>query len=101
MSPTLKKGIRWAISAAILVFLILFARTVDWHAAWTSMRHASLPLLAAAIGVNLLSVLVKGVRWWLLLLPIVIKSLPLAIGATGGGAGLDTVLVGRCGAAAR
>ena len=58
MSPKLKKGIRWAISAAILVFLVLFARTIDWHAAWSSMRHASLPLLAAAIGVNILSVLI-------------------------------------------
>jgi len=101
MSPKLKKGIRWAISAAILVFLILFARTIDWHAAWTSMRHASLPLLAAAIGVNLLSVLVKGVRWWLFLRPIGIKSLPLAIRATVAGAGLNNVLVASGGDAAR
>src|SRR5436190_684087 len=101
MSPKLKKGIRWAISAAILVFLILFARTIDWHAAWSSMRHASLPLLAAAIGVNLLSVLVKGVRWWLFLRPIGIKSLPLAIRATVAGAGLNNVLVASGGDAAR
>src|SRR2546423_1314599 len=101
MSPKLKKGIRWAISAAILVFLILFARTIDWHAAWTSMRHASLPLLAAAIGVNLLSVLIKGVRWWLFLRPIGITSLPLAIRATVAGAGLNNVLVASGGDAAR
>jgi uncharacterized protein (TIRG00374 family) len=101
MSPKLKKGIRWAISAAILVFLVLFARTIDWHAAWNSMRHASLPLLAAAIGVNILSVLVKGVRWWLFLRPIGIKSLPLAIRATVAGAGLNNVLVANGGDAAR
>jgi uncharacterized protein (TIRG00374 family) len=101
MSPGLKKGIRWAISAAILVFLILFARTIDWHAAWNSMRHASLPLLAAAIGVNILSVLIKGVRWWLFLRPIGIKSLPLAIRATVAGAGLNNVLVASGGDAAR
>jgi uncharacterized protein (TIRG00374 family) len=101
MSPKLKKGIRWAISAAILVFLILFARTIDWHAAWSSMRHASLPLLAAAIGVNLLSVLIKGVRWWLFLRPIGIKSLPLAMRATIAGAGLNNVLVASGGDAAR
>jgi uncharacterized protein (TIRG00374 family) len=101
MSPKLKKGIRWAISAAILVFLILFARTINWHAAWSSMRHASLPLLAAAIGVNLLSVLIKGVRWWLFLRPIGIKSLPLAIRATIAGAGLNNVLVASGGDAAR
>src|SRR5207248_9495762 len=101
MSPRLKKGIRWAISAAILVFLILFARTIDWHAAWTSMRHASLPLLAAAIGVNLLSVLVKGVRWWLFLRPIGIKSLPLAIRATVAAACHQHVIQSRAGDAAR
>src|SRR6476661_7876653 len=101
MSPKLKKGIRWALSAAILVFLIIFARTIDWHAAWNSMRHASLPLLAAAIGVNILSILLKGVRWWLFLRPIGIKSLPLAVRATVAGAGLNNVLVANGGDAAR
>jgi glycosyltransferase 2 family protein len=101
MNPRLKKGIRWALSAAILVFLILFARTIDWHAAWNSMRHASLPLLAAAIGVNILSVLLKGVRWWLFLRPIGITSLPLAMRATIAGAGLNNVLVANGGDAAR
>src|SRR3954465_11849309 len=101
MSPKLKKGIRWAISAAILIFLILFARTIDWHAAWNSMRHASMPLLAAAIGVNILSVLIKGVRWWLFLRPIGVTSLPLAIRPTIAGAGLNNVLVASGGDAAR
>src|SRR5256885_2282344 len=101
MNPKVKKGIRWAVSAAILVFLILFARTIDWHAAWSSMRHASLPLLAAAIGVNILSVFLKGVRWWLFLRPIGIRSLPLAVRATVAGAGLNNVLVASGGDAAR
>src|SRR3954470_75221 len=101
MSPNLKKGIRWVLSAAILVFLVLFARTIDWHAAWSSMRHASLPLLAAAIGVNLLSVIIKAVRWWLFLRPTGITSLPLAIRATVAGAGLNNVLIASGGDAAR
>ena len=101
MSPKLKKGIRWAISAAILAFLIYFATKINWHQAWNSMRHASLPLLAAAIGVNILSVLFKGVRWWLFLRPIGIKSLPLAVRATIAGAGLNNVLVANGGDAAR
>src|SRR6266567_3471863 len=101
MSPKLKKGIRWAISAAILFFLILFARTIDWHAAGSSMRHASLPLLAAAIGLNFLSVLIKGIRWWLFLRPAGIKSLPLSLRATVAGAGLNNVLVASGGDAAR
>ncbi len=101
MSPAIKKGIRWALSAAIIVFLVLFARTIDWQAAWNSMRNASLPLLAAAIFVNFLSVGVKGVRWWLFLRPIGIPSLPLAMRATIAGAGLNNVLVASGGDAAR
>lgn len=101
MSPKVKRAIRWALSAAILVFLILFARTIDWNAAWNSMRHASLPLLAAAIGANFLSVLLKGVRWWLFLRPIGIRSLPLAMRATIAGAGLNNILVASGGDAAR
>src|SRR5215208_1427626 len=101
MSPKLKKAIRWALSLAILAFLIYFATTIDWHAAGRSMRNASLPLLAAAIGVNLLSVLIKGVRWWLFLRPIGIDSLPLAVRATVAGAGLNNVLVASGGDAAR
>src|SRR5256885_3663809 len=101
MSPRLKKGIRWALSAAILVFLILFARTIDWHQAWNAMRHASLPLLAAAIGVNILSVIIKAVRWWLFLRPTGITSLPLATRATVAGAGLNNVLIASGGDAAR
>ena len=101
MSPKLKKGIRWALSAAILAFLIYFATKINWHQAWNSMRHASLPLLAAAIGVNILSVLFKGVRWWLFLRPIGIKSLPLAVRATVAGVGLNNVLVANGGDAAR
>lgn len=101
MSPGLKKGLRWAVSAAIIVFLVMFARTIDWGAAWNSMRQASLPLLAAAIGVNFLSVALKGVRWWLFLRPIGIPSMPLAMRATIAGAGLNNVLVASGGDAAR
>ncbi len=101
MNSKLKKGIRWGFSAVILAFLIYFATKINWHEAWDSMRHASLPLLAAAIGVNILSVLVKGVRWWLFLRPIGIKSLPLAVRATVAGAGLNNVLVANGGDAAR
>src|SRR2546430_10347569 len=53
--------------------------------------YASLPLLAAAIGVNILSVIIKAVRWWLFLRPTGITSLPLATRATVAGAGLNNV----------
>lgn len=101
MNKKLKKSLHWIVSAVIVVFLIMFARTIDWRAAWDSMRHASLPLLALAIGVNILSVLIKGVRWWLFLRPAGIKSLPLSLRATIAGAGLNNVLVASGGDAAR
>jgi len=101
MNRNLKKSLRWVISGVIIVFLVMFARTIDWRAAWDSMRHASLPLLAAAIGVNILSVILKGVRWWLFLRPAGIKSLPLSLRATIAGAGLNNVLVASGGDAAR
>ena len=101
MNRHLKRGVRWLVSAAILVLLVVFARTINWHSAWDSMSHASLPLLAAAIAINFLSVVIKGVRWWLFLRPAGIRSLPLALRATTAGAGLNNVLVAQGGDAAR
>jgi len=95
------KYIRWILTAAIVVFLVLFARTIHWSEAWTAMRSASLPLLAAALGVNFLSLVFKGVRWWLFLKPAGSPSLPLALRATIAGAGLNNILVANGGDAAR
>lgn len=92
---------RWAFTGAILVFLVIFARTIDWASAWQSIRNASLPLVAAAIGVNFITVVAKGVRWWLFLKPAGSPSLPLAMRATAAGAGLNNVLVANGGDAAR
>ncbi len=101
MNKSVSRALRWALTAAIVAFLIIFARTIDWTAAWTSIRSASLPLLAAAIGVNLLTIVIKAVRWWLFLRPAGSPSLPLALRATIAGAGLNNVLVANGGDAAR
>ena len=101
MNPRIARGLRWLLTAAIVVFLVIFARTIDWTAAWHSIRNASLPLLAAAVVVNFLSVAVKGARWWLFLKPAGAPSLPLATRATIAGAGLNNVLVANGGDAAR
>ena len=101
MNNKLKRAIRAAITLGILVLLVMFARTIDWHAAWSSMSHASLPILAAAIGINILSVIIKGIRWWLFLRAAGIRSLPLALRATIAGAGLNNVLLANGGDAAR
>jgi uncharacterized protein (TIRG00374 family) len=101
VSPNVSRALRWALTAAILVFLVIFARTIDWTAAWHSIRSASLPLLGAAVVVNLVTVVIKGVRWWLFLKPAGSPSLPLALRATIAGAGLNNVLVANGGDAAR
>ncbi len=101
MSPTVSRVLRWALTAAIIAFLVIFARTIDWTPAWHSIRNASLPLLAAALAVNFFSVAIKGVRWWLFLKPAGAPSLPLAVKATIAGSGLNNVLVANGGEAAR
>jgi uncharacterized protein (TIRG00374 family) len=80
---------------------VLFARKVNWHATWDAMRSASLPLLLAAALINVASILVKAVRWWIFLRPIGVQSLWLVTKATFAGAGLNNVLVANGGEAAR
>ena len=60
VTPATGGLVRWILTGVIVVFLVLFARTVDWAAAWQSIRSASLPLLALSLGVNFLSVVIKG-----------------------------------------
>ena len=101
MKPAVKHTIRIGLTLLILVMLVLFATKVNWHDSWRAIRGASLPLLLAAALVNIASILVKGVRWWVFLRPIGVTSLPLAMRATFAGAGLNNVLVANGGEAAR
>jgi uncharacterized protein (TIRG00374 family) len=95
------KILRWALSAIIIVFLIIFARTINWHQAWQSISNASRSLLLIALAVNLASIAIKGIRWWVFLRPAGSPSLWLAMRATLAGAGLNNVLVANGGDAAR
>jgi uncharacterized protein (TIRG00374 family) len=101
MKPAVSRTLRFGLTALILVMLVLFARRVNWHETWATMRSASLPLLLGAALVNLASIVIKGVRWWIFLRPIGATSLGLAIRATFAGAGLNNVLVANGGEAAR
>ena len=93
--------IRLALSAAIIVLLVIFARKVDWGQAWHAMVNASRPLLLAALAANLLTLVARGVRWWILLRAVGSPSLALSMRATFAGAGLNNVLVANGGDAAR
>jgi len=101
MTPRTARALRWIVTAAIVGFLVVFARTIDWAEAWAAMRSASLPILAAAIAINFLSIAVKAVRWWLFLRPAGAPSLGLSLRATIAGCGLNNVLVANGGDAAR
>lgn len=101
MKPAVSRILRLGLTGLILVMLVLFARRVNWHDTWRTMQSASMPLLLAAALVNLASIVVKGVRWWVFLRPIGATSLPLALRATFAGAGLNNVLVANGGEAAR
>ncbi len=101
MKRSISRALRWVLTAAIVVFLVIFARTINWTEAWTSIRSASLPLLAAAIAVNLLTIMIKAIRWWLFLKAAGSPSLLLSLRATIAGAGLNNVLVANGGDAAR
>jgi uncharacterized protein (TIRG00374 family) len=101
MKASLLKALRYLVTAAIIVGLVMFARTVNWRDTWGAIRHSNMWLLLLAAVVNLLSLAAKGVRWWVFLRPIGASSLSLAMRATFAGAGLNNVLVANGGEAAR
>jgi uncharacterized protein (TIRG00374 family) len=101
MKPAVKHALRLGLTVLILVMLVLFARKVNWHATWAGIRTASLPLLVVAALLNILSIVVKAIRWWVFLRPVGSPSFWLALKATFAGAGLNNVLVANGGEAAR
>lgn len=92
---------RVALVTVVLAGLIMFARTITWRETWLAIRAASPVLLLAAAAVNLLSIALKGVRWWIFLRPIGVTSLGLALRGTFVGAGLNNILIANGGDAAR
>ncbi len=92
---------RLALTVLIIAALVLFARKVNWATTWKSIADANLYVLLFAALVNLASLVLKGVRWWIFLRPVGAPSLRLAIKATFAGAGLNNILVASGGEAAR
>ena len=87
--------------ALIIGLLYLFARHVDWRAAADAARGADARLLALAFLLNQLSLIAKGVRWWVFLRPLGVRSLSLVLGATYAGASLNNLVIAQGGEAAR
>ena len=97
----MKRYLGWLFTIVVLLFLVIFASKQDWDAIWDAVRGAAPAWVAAAAAVNLLSMLVKGVRWWLFLRAVGVPSMGLAVRASIAGAALNTVLVANGGDAAR
>ena len=70
MKPAVKHTLRLGLTALILVMLVLFARKVNWHATWAGISSASRSVLLAAALLNIASIVVKAVRWWVFLRPV-------------------------------
>jgi uncharacterized protein (TIRG00374 family) len=101
MKPAVSHALRLGLTLLILAMLIVFATKVNWHQIGESILTVSKPMLLAAAMVNLLSIVLKAIRWWVFLRPIGATSFPLALRATFAGAGLNNVLVANGGEAAR
>ena len=101
MNQKVSHALRLGLTVFILALLVVFATKVNWHDIGRSIRDASRTMLFAAALVNILSIVVKAIRWWVFLRPIGATSLPLALRATFAGAGLNNVLVANGGEAAR
>lgn len=92
---------RRALPLALLALVVLLAGQVDWPAAGSALRAASLPLLTLSLAAELASVAAKGVRWWIFLRPLGAAGTSLAVRATFAGAAANNLLVANGGEAVR
>lgn len=95
------RAIRVAVVLVVAVALTLFVFRVNWAQTWSAIRSASPALLAVAALVNMLSLALKAVRWWLFLRAAGSPSLRLALRATFAGAALNNLLIANAGEAGR
>ena len=101
MTAWRRRALRVAVLLAVAVALALFGRRVDWRSAALVVRAADPLLMAGALTLNLLSLALKGVRWWVFLRPLGKVPLPLVLRATFAGASLNNLVVAQGGEGAR
>jgi uncharacterized protein (TIRG00374 family) len=101
MTITRRHALHLLLSGAIVLLLLVFARGVDWRGAGAALRTADPTLLVLAIVANLVSLALKGIRWWVFLRPLGVRSLSLVLRATFAGASLNNLLVAQGGEGAR
>jgi uncharacterized membrane protein YbhN (UPF0104 family) len=101
MTVSRRRALRIGVLLALAALLIGFGRRVDWRSAAEVLRAADPLLVAGALVLNLLSLGLKGVRWWVFLRPLGRVPLPLVLRATFAGASLNNLLVAQGGEGAR
>jgi uncharacterized protein (TIRG00374 family) len=101
MKPLRRHGLKILATVIVVAALVLFARHVDWRSVMKALHGVDAGLLLAAIGVNLISLAMKGAQWWVLLRKMGVKSLWLVTRATTIGAALNTLLIAQGGEGAR
>jgi uncharacterized protein (TIRG00374 family) len=101
MTASHRPALRVLALLAVAALLAWFGRGIDWRSAASAVRSADPLLLAAALALNLLSLALKGVRWWIFLRPLGVHSLPLVLRATFAGASLNNLVVAQGGEGAR
>jgi uncharacterized membrane protein YbhN (UPF0104 family) len=101
MTISRRRALRAGALLALGALLVAFGRRVDWRSAAEVLRGADPLLVAGAIALNLLSLALKGVRWWVFLRPLGPVRLSLVLRATVAGASLNNLVVAQGGEGAR
>lgn len=101
MTPRRRRVLQVVAYGAVLVLLVLFVRQVPWRAVLLAARTADPWRLLLAAVLNLVSLAAKGVRWWVFLRPVGVRSLALVLRATFAGASLNNLVVAQGGEGAR
>jgi Predicted integral membrane protein len=101
MTPWGRRALRVGALLALAALLVAFGRRVDWRSAVAVLRGADPLLVAAALVVNLMSLGLKGVRWWVFLRPLGRVPLAVVLRGTFAGASLNNLLVAQGGEGAR
>ena len=101
MTARRRQALRAGVLLGLVAALVVFGRHVDWRSAALVVRAADPLLVFAALALNLLSLALKGVRWWVFLQPLGSVRLPLVLRATFAGASLNNLLVAQGGEGAR
>ncbi|MEP6999910.1 MAG: lysylphosphatidylglycerol synthase transmembrane domain-containing protein [bacterium] len=96
-----RRWLRVVVLTSFALLLVAFGRRVNWHAAATAVRDADARRLVIALVFNQLSLALKGVRWWVFLRPLGVRSLGLVLRATFAGASLNNLVVAQGGEGAR